>query len=423
APFGVTLVVGLPCLNGDSFCSFSFNLTVGDVCNVTSSIPGICRTINDCEPLIDGYIKTGALSLTEVPSCGLTVWGEIICCPTRPCCGNGTTSTTTTTTTTTTTARPRPRGSIVPNVRLSEDSTDRPAVAGKNLSSRMKENYQIYPILIHTACKQMQEEHRLRSLGHPRLVIHIVGGVPVDPGVYPHMAAIAFVTFDRFEFRCGGSLISKRFVLTAAHCVYTDSLRPAFVRLGAVNVVMPDKNYVDVNVRNVTIHPNYVGNIKYNDVAILELANEITETDNIRPACLHTDPRDPPVDSKLFVAGWGVLNVTTRVQSKILLRAALELVPLAQCNVSYSEQPGAVRNLKEGVIDSLMCAADKKQQADACQGDSGGPLIREVNIEDGIYTIVGIINSGFGCATKTPGLYTRVASFLDFIERIVWPDN
>lgn len=186
-----------------------------------------------------------------------------------------------------------------------------------------------------------------------------------------------------------------------------------------------------------------MASIKYNDVAILELANEVTETDNIRPACLHTDPRDPPVDSKLFAAGWGVLNVTSewgllllfqhpsypyliptaRAVSKILLRAALELVPLPQCNISYSEQPGSVRNLKEGVIDSLLCAADKKQLADACQGDSGGPLIREVNIEDGVYTILGIINSGFGCATKTPGLYTRVASFLDFIERIVWPDS
>ncbi|KAH8343543.1 hypothetical protein KR059_012262, partial [Drosophila kikkawai] len=369
---------------------------VGEACNVTSSLLGICRTSNDCEPMIDGYIKSGALRIEDVPSCGLTSREEIICCPTRPCCATGAPTIASSTTTTPLTATKRTSS------RVDVPDEDRPAVA---------------------ACKKMQEEYRLRKTGHNRLVIHIVDGVPVGSGVYPHMAAIAYVTFDHFEFRCGGSLISKRFVLTAAHCVYTDSLMPAFVRLGTINVEVPDKDYVDVNVRNVTIHPNYVGNIKYNDVAVLELANEVIENDNIRPACLHTDPRDPPLDSKLFVAGWGVLNVTTRALSKILLRAALELVPLAQCNESYSEQPGAVRNLKEGVIGSLMCAADKKQQADACKGDSGGPLIREENIEEGIYTIVGIINSGFGCATKTPGLYTRVASFLDFIERIVWPDN
>lgn len=98
-------------------------------------------------------------------------------------------------------------------------------------------------------------------------------------------------------------------------------------------------------------------------------------------------------------------------------------MPVDKCNASFAEQPSTIRALKRGVIDSLLCAADSKQKKDACQGDSGGPLIREVNIEDGIYTILGVISSGFGCATKTPGLYTRVSSFLSYIEGIVWPDN
>lgn len=39
------------------------------------------------------------------------------------------------------------------------------------------------------------------------------------------------------------------------------------------------------------------------------------------------------------------------------------------------------------------------------------------------YRLVGIVSSGFGCASSTPGLYTRVAAFLDFIEKIVWPNG
>ncbi|KAH8361070.1 hypothetical protein KR200_004842 [Drosophila serrata] len=268
------------------------------------------------------------------------------------------------------------------------------------------------------ACTKLRSNDRMKSL-----TPHILGGVPVELGVYPHMAAIAYTSFGTVDFRCGGSLIASRYVLTAAHCVNSDNTIPSFVRLGTVNIENPESGYQDINVANLNIHPDYVSSSKYNDIAILELAEDAHETENIRPACLYTDTADPPLDSKIFVAGWGVMNVTNWARSKILLRAALELVPLAQCNISYSEQPVAVRNLKEGVIDSLLCAADKKQKADACKGDSGGPLIREVDIEDGIYTILGIINSGIGCATKTPGLYTRVASFLDFIERIVWPDN
>lgn len=119
------------------------------------------------------------------------------------------------------------------------------------------------------------------------------------------------------------------------------------------------------------------------------------------------------------------LLLLVRSTSKILLRAPLQIVPLLECNSSImDQQPTAQRLLTEGVIGSLVCAADtRRQKADACQGDSGGPLILERDKLNNKFSILGIISSGFGCATKTPGLYTRVASYLDYIESIVWPNN
>ncbi|XP_037724502.1 serine protease Hayan isoform X1 [Drosophila subpulchrella] len=263
---------------------------------------------------------------------------------------------------------------------------------------------------------------RIRSGNRP-ITVHILGGTTVALGVYPHMAAIAYNTFGNVDFRCGGSLIASRFVLTAAHCVNRDSNRPAFVRLGAVAIENPPAGFQDINVAVIHIHPNYSESSKYNDIAILELAEDAKESDTIRPACLYIDRNGPSNDSKIFVAGWGVMNVTTRATSKILLRAGLDLVAADKCNASFAEQPSAIRALKEGVIDSLLCAVDKKQVKDACQGDSGGPLILETDAVDGLYSILGVIVAGLGCGTKTPGLYTRVSSFLDFIEGIVWPAN
>jgi serine protease immune response integrator len=76
--------------------------------------------------------------------------------------------------------------------------------------------------------------------------------------------------------------------------------------------------------------------------------------------------------------------------------------------------------LEKGILKSQLCAGDPSGKSDACQGDSGGPL--QAKFANNVYYIVGITSFGRGCAYKnTPGVYTRVASFLDWIESVVWP--
>lgn len=57
------------------------------------------------------------------------------------------------------------------------------------------------------------------------------------------------------------------------------------------------------------------------------------------------------------------------------------------------------------------------------QGDSGGPLQVANNKHSCMYTIVGITSFGVLCGSGYPGIYTRVFSYIDWIESVVWPST
>lgn len=66
-----------------------------------------------------------------------------------------------------------------------------------------------------------------------------------------------------------------------------------------------------------------------------------------------------------------------------------------------------------------MCAINPNDNRDACQGDSGGPIF--LYEQSGLSTVVGIVSFGVSCGSNLPGVYTRIASFMDWIEDTVWP--
>ena len=104
-----------------------------------------------------------------------------------------------------------------------------------------------------------------------------------------------------------------------------------------------------------------------------------------------------------------------------MLKANVATIPLESCNqtlVEYnrlSNQP-ALRELS----DTQLCALNAVEKRDACQGDSGGPLFLN-DAKTGLSTIVGVISFGVSCGTLLPGVYTRIAKYIDWIEYYVWP--
>lgn len=84
------------------------------------------------------------------------------------------------------------------------------------------------------ACK------RYSSNPVPPIDFQILGGVPASPGEFPHMAAFGYNDISGTAWNCAGSLISERFVLTAAHCVARQSNMPTIIRLGKTTLDTDD---------------------------------------------------------------------------------------------------------------------------------------------------------------------------------------
>ncbi|KAI8423515.1 hypothetical protein MSG28_012622 [Choristoneura fumiferana] len=221
------------------------------------------------------------------------------------------------------------------------------------------------------------------------------GGDVANVEQYPWLALLEYT--GRFT-PCGGTLISSRYVLTAAHCVgATRYGEPKRVRLGEYNTTSYPTDMVEVN----------GGGFEILEVVVIGIERHLQHPeyrDFIRPICLPS--RDvtvkPPEFLRFFAAGWGS-NGT--LFSDVKQHVDLPYVPLNICQIP----------IKNRLNENQICAGGEAGK-DSCKGDSGGPLM----IENGeTFELVGVVSYGhLRCGTKDfPGVYTHVYKYLDWIKR------
>ncbi|CAH0698174.1 unnamed protein product [Spodoptera exigua] len=233
----------------------------------------------------------------------------------------------------------------------------------------------------------------------------IIGGKVVSIRDFPHMALIGWLKLKNtgYSWKCGGSLISDQYVLTAGHCTYQDkdydvvSGPPQAVQLGSS--YLDDPGALVVKVAAVIRHPKYKQRRAYHDIALIKLANKVKFSEVIRPACLG----EPPPEGKSIIAtGWGRTEFGGD-HSFVLRSVSLPVWNMEECRDVW----GTSLKLPNGVTsDSHLCAGEKSGGMDTCQGDSGGP----VQLQSGcIWRVVGVTSYGRSCgAPQTPALYARL---------------
>ncbi|EFA05168.2 hypothetical protein TcasGA2_TC015295 [Tribolium castaneum] len=141
----------------------------------------------------------------------------------------------------------------------------------------------------------------------------VINGNTVPRGAFPWLTAIFAVTTTGLEYKCSGSLVSQKHIITAAHCVQEGRKRPQPERflfvLGKLNIKKWSLSEGEkmVEAEDIRIHPDYVPLTSDADIAVVILAEKIDFSKYIRPICLWSEPDDVDkiVGQKGKVVGWG----------------------------------------------------------------------------------------------------------------------
>merc|ERR1711953_61259 len=250
----------------------------------------------------------------------------------------------------------------------------------------------------------------------------IVGGKEVNPkGKLPYQVMFFPCAPSGQCGLCGGTIVNKKFVITAAHC-WDSRMTNLRVIVGEHNVFCDGVNEGGkvINVKKATMHPDYNKKTTDNDIAVLELSEELTFTDKIRPACLPSSATKDYSGTASTISGWGgtIGYGPKDQQPKQPTQCGLKesMVKILGAKDEKCTRVLRTRSDPSGTAKSniKMCAWAK--DTDTCQGDSGGPLTVP---ENGKYTLVGVVGYGWGCASDTPGIYARVQGFLPWIKSLI----
>lgn len=254
-----------------------------------------------------------------------------------------------------------------------------------------------------------------QQCGVPSKTVSLIHrGGDFNRGKWPWMAALLLKVNSEQRFFCGGVLISKTKVLTAAHCIQDKQrertkTRDIFVLLGAhdLNNRHTPGSYLAAP-SDIIIHPDWSPfTEKYDaDIAVMIIEDEVPFNKFIKPICMASSDMEV---TEGYVTGWGKSEDETKNHENIPKELKLPIWKNEDC---YRE------SIEFAAISSkrTICAGNRDGSG-VCNGDSGGGMYIESN---GVFFIRGIISASLlkagKCDVSNYASYTDVVQYKSWIE-------
>ncbi|KAG5684327.1 hypothetical protein PVAND_013562 [Polypedilum vanderplanki] len=232
----------------------------------------------------------------------------------------------------------------------------------------------------------------------------IINGTTIKPSDAPYQAVLLYPNVS--VAWCGGSFLSEKFVISAAHCTFGREHSKFKISGGGYWFEPYSTKF---NVEKIVNHEKYNDSMTYNDITIFILKTIKNFPERITFVKLVKKNYEPKNGELMMITGYGKTEKLLD-NNKVLKRAFVPIYNHQKCVKDYN------RILIAGeVTKNMICAGYEKGEIDSCFGDSGGPLLHADTKE-----LVGITSWGGICGGRyQPGVYTKVSKYINWIEDVM----
>ncbi|KAM9393258.1 tryptase-like [Pholidichthys leucotaenia] len=235
----------------------------------------------------------------------------------------------------------------------------------------------------------------------------IIGGNDAQKDSWPWMVHVNISSEDERNWRCGGTILNEKWVLTAGSC-WDPKLKAvhklSHISVGDYQLTKDFARYMGIETVKVHDHYEDLGGFYKNNIALIRLKKKI---DFSKYGAKVSLPKDDDIfgsSSECWITGWGETgNGIPLPAPETLQEAKVSITDQVGCQTTYPQ-----------LTSDMLCAGAQGQ--DACKGDYGGPLVCRKGSK---FVQVGIMSYGSCSLRGRPSIYTRVSKYLHFINSFI----